>query len=150
MIVKTKVCSGCHKRKGSTQFYKCYSSTSGLQAVCKACSKINQKKYYRDYASRNTYRADHKEEIKAYQDWYYQTHRKQRKTYLKANKEKFLAYGARYRKTHKKELKVYKEANKEFIANKQKEYYRKNKKKINAYQKIYRKRKQYERNNEST
>jgi len=126
MTVKTKICSGCHKRKGSTQFYKCFSNKSGLQAVCKACSKINQKKYYRGYASRNTYRIDHKEEIKEYQDWYYQTHRKQRKAYLKANRE----------------------MNKDYIANKQKEYYQKNKKKINAYQKAYRKAHNRRRNND--
>jgi hypothetical protein len=110
-----KICSKCGEEKNKDSFYKDKSRKDGLSIICKTCSKIYYKKYYKE----------NKEKIK-----------KQSKEYREANREKYTQYNINYYKENKYVLceqnKAYREINKEKYSEYNKEYRKLNREKLIA------------------
>jgi len=73
--MKTKRCSTCKEIKPLSEFAKRASNSDGKQRVCKACSAIYQREYYKKHgdrraASQALYYASNKDRIKAHRAIY--------------------------------------------------------------------------------
>lgn len=131
--MKTKICTGCHKEKTISEFYKHKGRKNGLGSQCKLC----QDKQHKEYKDNNI------EKIKIYQTKYHKERGKE--NYLKnkekikkwqlENKEKIALQGKKSRLKNKEKLikyrKEYRKNNKEKISKNDKEWRKNNKEKIN-------------------
>ena len=116
----SKECSGCHKVKPVSEFYKYKLSSDGLRPRCKECLK--------------KYKQDNAESIKEYN-----------KEYRKNNAEKIKEYNKEYQKEYyKNNAEYHKEYNKEYYKNNAeyhkeycKEYYKNNSEYHKEYYKEY-------------
>lgn len=52
--MKTKICTGCGKRKKLSEFGKNFYHTDGLKSQCKNCTKLARKKFYKKFPWKRT------------------------------------------------------------------------------------------------
>lgn len=133
--MQTRKCTKCKIKKVITEFHKDSTRKDSLSCWCKACIKIQQKRYYTRHklnikSKCKKYRSKNKEKIKAYH-----------LIYNIDNKEKIKAYHKTYYDKNKDILtsqqKIYYIKNAEKIKKRCKKYISQNTIKIKKYQLIY-------------
>lgn len=135
-------------------FYRNKASNDGFQTICKECTKVNNRKYYKNNQekaikySRAYYMENKEQKLKEAKEYYEENrddileyHRK----YKEENKEEIRKQRRKYRQENRKEIseynKRYRECNQEYYANYGREYRQKNK------ESIYKRNNEYARDN---